>query len=249
MRHEWDSFALSLRDEGARATIKQNCVLFLPSCQSFRCPQCLRDRKFNETSNECRDCESCPSSFVFFTIFFDQASMTWRKPPSTMFNCRNKLYKFCCAHRSLFRNNWLTFRRSWLNFSARRDAWALCLRPSNVFFCFNWNSPPRPWHPHFFYFHPNKLSIENLTCHCHELTMLLSCQSQWLLSKNSLTARRYKIDWALSSFFSNVFAFIVFLLAMKSFVTLTFVFFSTSNLFEYAASLFRLRWSNVLHSY
>ena len=165
-----------------------------------------------------------------------------------MLDCRNKLCKLCCAHRSFFRNNWLIFRRSWLNSSVRRDAWTLCLRLSNVSFYFNWSSSPRSWHFHFFHFHSNKFFIEGLTCHCHELMMFLSCQFQWLFSKNSLTARRYKIDWTLFSLFSNAFAFIVSLFAMRLFVVLTFVFFLTSDFFEYIASLFRLRWSNVLHS-
>ena len=175
--------------------------------------------------------------------------MTWRESSSTMFNCRNKLCKFYYAHRSFFRNDWLISRQSWLNFLIYRDAWTLCLRFLSVFSYFNWSSLSRPWHSYFFHFHSNKFFIEDLMCHCHELAMFLFCQSLWLFLKSSFTTRRYKIDWALFSSFSNVFAFIVFLLAMKSFVTLIFIFFSTLNFFEYVASLFRLRWSNVLHSY
>ena len=54
-----------------------------------------------------------------------------------------------------------------------------------------------------------------------------------MFSKNSFTTRRYKVGWALFSFFSNIFAFIVSLLAIKSFVTLIFVFFSTLSFFEF----------------
>ena len=136
----------------------------------------MRDQKFNEVSNERRDCESYLLSFIFFIIFFDRALMTWRESSSAMFNCWNKLYKFYCAHRSFFCNDWLIFRQSWLNFSVCRDAWTLCLRFSNVFFCFSWSSSSRSWHLHLFHFHSNKLFIKDLTCHCHELAMFLFCQ-------------------------------------------------------------------------
>ena len=137
MKHEWSSLALSFRDENVRTTIKQNCVFFLQFCQSFRCFQYLRDRKFNKVLNECRDCEFYSSLFIFFAIFFNRTLMTWRKSFSTMPDYRNKFYKLYCAHWSFFHNDWLIFQRSWLSFSICRDAWTLCLHFLNIFFCFN----------------------------------------------------------------------------------------------------------------
>ena len=99
--------------------------------------QCSRDRKFNEVLNERRDCEFCLLSFIFFAVFSDRKSMIWCESLSAMSDCRNKLYKFYCAHQSFFRINWLIFRQLWLISSICHDVWALCLRFSNAFFYFN----------------------------------------------------------------------------------------------------------------
>ena len=78
---------LLFRNKSALTKIKQNYVLFLSFCRLFHCFQCSRNRKFNEISNERRDCEFCSLLFIFFIIFSNRASMTRRESLLTMFDC------------------------------------------------------------------------------------------------------------------------------------------------------------------
>ena len=122
------------------------------------------------------------------------------------------------------------------------------MRFSNAFFCFNWNSSLQSWFSHSFHFHLSKFFIEDLTCCCRESAISLCYQLRWSFLKNLFITRWCKIDWTLFSFSSDVFAFIVSSLTMKSFVVLTFAFFLTLSFFDTLHYCFNcINWTFCVH--